>query len=264
MRGCRKLWQALAACYVGLGAMSAQAGLFDDDEARLRIESLRQEVSEHGKRIDVVTTTAANATSGQLDLANQIEQLKADMARLRGQTEVLTYDLDTAQKRQKDFYVDLDNRLRKIEAAVEASAADVAGAAGASAPEQPVRDPAAEARDYEAALTFFKASKFKEALAAFEGFIGRYERSTLFPSAHFWAASARYQLHDYLKAAEMFGKVSANWPADAKAADALLAQANCYREAGNPKAMRKVLELLVNKYPATPAAQTARGRLQAK
>lgn len=256
--GCRKLGVALVLACFSLGSMPARAGLFDDDEARNRIEALRRDVTEQGKRIEALTTTVTTTTSGQLDLANQIEQLKAELARLRGQTEVLTYELDTAQKRQKDFYVDLDTRLRKMEsAAVEPEAAPTA------AP-MPEHDPAAEARDYEKALTLFKASKFKDAMAAFEGFIERYADSTLLPSAHFWAASAHYQLREYLKAAELFGKVQVNWPNDAKASDALLGQANSYRDAGNAKAMRKTLELLVAKYPATPAGQTARSRLQAK
>jgi len=54
-------------------------------------------------------------TRSQLELANQIEQAKADMAKLRGQIEVVSYELEASQKRQKDFYVDLDNRLRKLE-----------------------------------------------------------------------------------------------------------------------------------------------------
>lgn len=258
MRGRRKLGLLLVVACFGLGSIPARAGLFDDDEARNRIESLRRDLTEQGKRIDAVTTTAANATGAQLDLANQIEQLKAELARLRGQAEVMTYDLETAQKRQKDFYVDLDTRLRKMESAIETAAETP------EKPETSPRDPAAEARDYETALTLFKASKFKEAKAAFEGFIANYENSSLLPSAHFWAASAHYQLREFPKAAELFGKVQATWPSDAKAADALLGQANSYREAGNLKAMRKTLELLVGKYPASAAATSARGRLSAR
>lgn len=249
------------ACNVGvaLTALSAHAGLFDDDEARNRIETLRRDVTEQGKRLDAAATTAANTTRSQLELANQIEQLKADLAKLRGQAEVLTYELEATQKRQKDFYVDLDNRLRKFEAAA-AESKPAAADATASAP----RDPAAEMRDYEAALTLFKGARYKDALAAFEGFIKNYGSSAMLPSAHYWAASAHYQLHEFPKAAEAFGKVYATWPADAKAPDALLGQANSYRDAGDLKGARKTLELLVEKYPASSAAQSAKPRLQKK
>ena len=55
--------------------------------------------------------------AGLADLANQIQLLQGDIARLRGQIEVITYELEQAQKRQRDLYVDLDSRLRKIETA---------------------------------------------------------------------------------------------------------------------------------------------------
>lgn len=259
MAGRRTLWLLLAVGQLSLWSLPASAGLFDDDEARNRIEGLRRDVVEQGKRLEAVTVNVTHATNAQLDLANQLEQLKTDVAKLRGQLEVLTYELDTAQKRQKDFYVDLDGRLRKL----ETEAADETPAAASTA-STPPRDPAAEARDYEAGLTFFKAAKFKEAMNAFEGFIRAYPNSTLLPGAHYWAASAHYQLRAYAKAAELFGKVQANWPADAKAPEALLGQANSYREAGDAKAARRVLELLAGKYPNSTAGQTARARLQAK
>jgi cell division protein FtsB len=43
-----------------------------------------------------------------MELANQIQALRDENARLRGQVETLNYELDAAKKRQQDFYVDLD------------------------------------------------------------------------------------------------------------------------------------------------------------
>ncbi len=240
--------------------LPAQAGLFDDDEARLRIEGLRTDLNEQVKRLDAATGTASR---NQIELNNQIEQIKADVARLRGQLEVLTYDLEAAQKRQKDFYVDLDNRLRKIEAEATEDNADAVGS-NAPAGNKAAVDPAAELRDYETALTQFKGAHYKEALAAFQNFIRNYGQSAQLPSAHYWAASAYYQLREYLKAADLFGKIPVNWPNDAKAPDALLNQANSLREAGDIKGAKKALEQLVEKYPASNAAQAAKPRLGRK
>ena len=91
-----------------LAISQAHAGLFDDEEARLRINQMR---SEFNARLDKLEAGAR----AQIELANQIEQLKTEIARLRGENEVLGNDLANANKRQKDFYVDLDNRLRKLE-----------------------------------------------------------------------------------------------------------------------------------------------------
>jgi len=250
------------ACICTLAALPAHAGLFDDDEARNRIETLRHDVADHGKRLDAIATNSANTTRSQLELANQIEQIKADLAKLRGQSEVLTYELDAAQKRQKDFYVDLDNRLRKLESSGVAVETKPAAASEGATP--PQRDPAAEMRDYESALTLFKNAKYRDALAAFQGFIKTYGNSGLLPSAHYWTASAHYQLHEFQKAADLFGNLPATWPADAKAPDALLGQANSLRDMGDLKGARKVLQQLVEKYPTSSAAQGAKLRLQKK
>ena len=56
-----------------------------------------------------------------VDLMNQIETLNADINRLRGQIEVLNNALDNAQRRQRDMYLDLDTRVRRIEGGGEAS-----------------------------------------------------------------------------------------------------------------------------------------------
>ena len=244
---------ALAACVT----LPAYAGLFDDDEARIRIEKLRSDLTEQAKQLEAAATAASRS---QIELANQIEQIKTDMAKLRGQIEVLSYELEATQKRQKDFYVDLDNRLRKLETASAAAAAKPAAAVAEAAP----ADPAAEMRDFESALTLFKSAKYKDALAAFLGFIKTYASSGMQPSAHYWAASSHFQLREYPRAAELFAKVPAVWPADARAPDALLGQANSLQEAGDLKGAKKTLAELVEKYPDSSAAQAARQRLKKK
>ncbi len=226
--------------------LPARGALFDDEEARKRVEALRVEVSARMDKLEA-------ASRGQIDLANQIEALKAEVAKLRGQIEVLTHEVESTQKRQKDFYVDLDNRLRKLE--------PQAGAETRPADAKPAVDPAAEARDYEAALNLFKTGKHKDALAAFLAFIKAYPASPFLPSAHYWAGSAHYQIGEYKKAMDLFARLAATWPDDAKAPDALLGEANCLQESGDAKGARKSLETLVAKYPASAAAAVAKQRL---
>jgi tol-pal system protein YbgF len=239
----------LALIVLALLALPVQAGMFDDDIARERVEKLRTDFDSLAQRVDL-------AARNHLDFANQTESLRADVARLRGQIEVLANDMETVQKRQRDFYVDLDTRLRKLEAAANPPAAETR----ADAP--PKVDPAQEARDYEAALAAFKAGKYKDAVGAFQLFVGAHPSSALLPNAYYWTASSHYQLKDYRKAVDTFAKVAATWPNDPKAPDALLAEGNALMEAGDAKGAKKVLETLVDQYPATPAAQTAKQRLK--
>jgi len=111
----------------------AHAALFDDEEARKRIDATNQRLSAMQRQIDdrLLLLEQQAKSGGLADLATQIQLLQGDMAKLRGQIEVVTYELEQSQKRQRDLYVDLDTRLRKMEAAA-ASAAESANAANAA------------------------------------------------------------------------------------------------------------------------------------
>lgn len=246
----RRLAPLLVCAALGLSSLPAAASLFADDEARKQVADLRVAVEALTRRID-------DATRNHLDFANQIETLRTELARLNGQLEVLANGLESAHKRQQDFYVDLDNRLRKLESQATAAAP----AAGDAAPVK--ADPQAEMREYEAALGLLRAGKAKEAQAAFEAFIAAHPQAALLPNATYWLGSCLYQQKLFAKAAETFGRVVASWPTDAKAPDALLAQANAQLEAKDEKGAIKALETLIEKYPTSPAVETARARLKA-
>lgn len=242
--------QLAAACALAFAAaLPARAGLFDDEEARARIEQMRRDT-------DTRLTKLEAASRGQLELANQIETLRGEIAKLRGQIETLTYELEQSQKRQKDFYVDLDNRVRKLETAM----IDQQKAAAAAA--QPQVDPAAETRDYESALNLFKAAKYKEALGAFDEFIKKYPQSALAPNAHYWLANSFFQVRDLRRAGDAYTRVASTWPNDPKAPDALLGLASSQQEGGDAKGARATLESLVSKYPTSQAASVAKDRLK--
>lgn len=113
---------ALAACALAalLGAAApASGGLFDDEEARKRIDETNVRIVDLQKRVDERMNSLETQlkSQGLLELFGAVEMLKADIARLRGQIEVLTHELAEAQKRQRDLYVDLDSRMRRTEAA---------------------------------------------------------------------------------------------------------------------------------------------------
>ncbi|HPP46133.1 MAG TPA: tol-pal system protein YbgF [Accumulibacter sp.] len=259
--GGRALTLALALSV--LTVQQARAGLFDDDEARRQIRESSQKTND---RLDTVA-------KGQIELANQIQSLREENARLRGQVETLTYELESARKRQQDFYVDLDGRLRKLEPRV-AGSADARPAATAeegkgAAPESskkpvniPVSDPVAENREYEAALNLFRANKFKESAAAFDAFAKAHPDSGLTPSAHYWQGNAYYSLHDCRRSIDAHRQLVGKWPTHTKAPDGLLNIGVCQQQLGDSKAARGTYEAVLAKYPESSAASTARQRLK--
>jgi tol-pal system protein YbgF len=224
----------------------AHAQLFGGDtEARNQIIQLRQDVQGQ------LETTSR----GQLELAMQNEQLRAEVARLRGQIELLMNEVETLKQRQKDFYVDLDARLRQIETGGTAAAPGAAAAASAST------DPAAESIDYEAALNLLKNGKNKEALAAFDSFTKRYPAGNFTAGAHFWAGNAALQSKDIASATRHFKTAMDKWPTDNVAPDAMLGLANSQQALGDATAARNTLKALTERYPQSNAAQVARQRL---
>lgn len=234
---------ALAAAF-SLAPLAAHAQLFADDEARRAILQLRERVtkmeSEIGTKMD---------KTGTLDLANENEALRQEIARLRGQIEVLSNELANTQKRQKDFYVDLDNRLRKL----EPQKMVVDG--------QEITVQQAEQRAYEAALAYFREGDYRNAAASFYDFTHRYPQSGLTPSAQYWLGNTYYAQRDYKNAIAAHQVVLEKYPTHARAPEALLNIASCHVELKAPKAAREALESLLSRYPDSPAASTARERL---
>jgi tol-pal system protein YbgF len=114
---------------------AAQAGIFDDEEARKQVAETKRRVEDVNRQLDarIADLESAIKSQGLLDLFTQVEALKSDIAKLRGQIEVLNNDMESTQKRQRDLYVDLDTRMRKVEAAQQQAAAAAAAAASAAA-----------------------------------------------------------------------------------------------------------------------------------
>ena len=238
-----------------LGIGQAHAGLFDDEEARRQIQDFRNKTE---ARFD-------QQGRAQLDLASQLQRQAEEIARLRGQVETLTYELETAKKRQQDFYLDLDTRLRKFEGGSGSGAAAVDPAGGANSGQQAAAaDPARENREYEAALNQFKAQKYKEAAAGFAAFVQKHPASSLAPNAQFWLGNAWYAQRDCKRAIEAQSVVTTKYPDSTKAPDAWLAISTCQQEMGNPTGARRSLEALVARYPQSPAAAEAQQRLKKK
>lgn len=268
--------------------MSARA-IFSDGEARQQILQLRTQIAEQQRAVDarLAELEAQARNRSIIDLFNQVEMLRAELSRLRGLAETLQNELDNAQRRQRDLYVDLDQRTRKLEsaltelrAAASAPAPATASAPPTAAPPTPGAgtgtvpttpgsappaaapvDPAAEQRLYDAALELVRAGRYADALATFQSFLRMYARSTLAPSAQYWLGNSLYALRDYRGAIAAQRLLLSNWPDSNKAPDALLNIATSQAELGEIAAARATLQDVIARYPASEAAAKARQRL---
>ncbi|MDH5264154.1 MAG: tol-pal system protein YbgF [Betaproteobacteria bacterium] len=261
-----------AAAILLAAATLAQAGLFDDDEARRRIEDIKatqdKNARETAERIGRLEESVRNI--GVVDLLRQIEGLNAEIARLRGSIEVLANQNEQVQKRQRDFYLDLDSRLKRLEggggsaapaAASPPPAAEpaVASAARPASKEEQAR----EVKAYDAASGLFRRNDFASAAEAFHAFLKDFPQSTLAPNATYWIGICQANLKDYKGALATQEGLLTRYPQSPKAPDALLAIAAVQSEQGDHGSARNTLEDIIARYPASEAAGKARTRLAA-
>jgi tol-pal system protein YbgF len=284
---------ATALLAVWLVPLSARAALWDDEEARRRIEQTNLRVAQVQKQLEdrIAALEQQLKSQGLVELFRQVEQLKSDLARLRGQIEVLNHEQDQLQKRQRDLYIDLDSRLRRLEGGPGANVPPPASGAPAPGPvatAPPAPTPAAagptaagatpgstpaamgtgaadaaaiEQRAYDVALDQFKAGSYPAAIASFNAFVKNYGKSPLAPSAYYWIGNAQYALKDYRAAIATQRQLVAAFPGNPKVPDALLNIATSQFELGDGAASRRTLEELIAKHPQSEAAVKARQRL---
>ncbi|NRF67543.1 tol-pal system protein YbgF [Aquincola sp. S2] len=235
----------------------ARAALFEDDEARKAILDLRARIQASD---DAAKARMAELVAGQtqaleqlrrslVELNTLIEAQRGELARLRGVQEQMQRDVAELQKRQREGVNVLEERLRKI----EPQPVSVDGKDFLVEPE--------ERRAYEEAVAVLRTGDFDKSAATLAAFIRRYPTSGYLDSARFWLGNALYGKRDYKEAIAVFRALVAAAPDHPRAAEALLAIANCQVEMKDVKAARRTLDDLLKSYPKSEAAAAGRERL---
>lgn len=236
-----RLFIALLVAATWLPMSQAHAGFFEDDEARRSILDLRAKVKEiENSKLD---------KSSAVNLANQDDVLRDEIAKLRGQIEVLNNQVKTLEEKQKDFYLDLDARLKKLEP--QQGSASVKDTTGDNV----------ESQAYALAEDKFKAGDYKGAVAAFNGFLKQYPKSNLMASAQYQLGNAYYLQGDYKNAFKQQAAVVKRYPKNQVAPDAMLNMASCQIGLNDLANAKKTLSSLIKKYPKSGAAKKAKERL---
>jgi tol-pal system protein YbgF len=255
MRGLRLTLAALA---VGAAfAQPAHAGLFEDDEARKAILELRVKVQANEdaakQRSEQLNTLVQDQLQplrrSVLELNSQIDALRAEVAKLRGNNEQLTRELADTQRKLADQSQSVDARLKPL----EPQKVSLDGKEFQVAPD--------ENAQYEAAIGLVRRGDFAEAVAALNAYLKRYPASGYTDSVRFWLGNAQYGKRDYKDAIATFKSYIAANPGSPRAGEAMLAMANCQIELKDNKSARRSLEELVKGYPGTEAAQAGKERL---
>lgn len=262
MRASVPLRRALAVLTLGLAAGAAQAGLFDDEEARKAIVDLRDRIaaSETQQKARSAELAAANAQLGEqlatlrrslLELNSQLEAMRGEIAKLHGSDEQVLRELAELQRRQKDATQAIDDRLSKVE------------------PMKVTLDgreftaDKAEKAAYDEAMAALRGGEFDKAVGLFAAFQRRFPASGYGDSVRFWLGNAHYGRRDYKEAINVFRAFVAAAPQHPRAPEAMLAIANSQAEAKDVRGARKTLDDLLKAYPQSEAAQAGKQRLAA-
>jgi tol-pal system protein YbgF len=240
-----------------LSPYAAFAGLFDDDVARKRIEDVHQEVIQLQNRVMQFESLRNN----QIDQSVTMQQFKEDIAKLVGQIEVLNNQLETLSRQQREFYTDMDTRLRKLES-VGADMLIPADTPATTADNAAASQKGEETANFDAALRLFEAGKYSASCLAFQNFLQHYPKSALGPAAQFWVGNAFYAQQKDKEALAAYQKVVKTWPTHPKSAEALLSIATLYKDSKDTLNAKKTLETLIAKHPNSPSAKDARNMLK--
>ena len=266
--------------FIGLSlfALSSEAALFDDKEARKKIVEVEAKhqtdnAAAMAAIADLKKTTAAMEKrvaaieaivqgGGLSEMQNQIESLKQEVAQLKGDLELAQHNLETTQTRQKDLYTDTDTRLRRIEGGASAISppANNGGATGASTVAVVEEK---DAKAFADADALSKAAKHKEAFTAFDAFLKEYPTSKLAPDALYGMGYSQFALKNYKSSIATQQKVVDLHPESAKVPDAMYNQANSQIQLGQVTNAKKTLRSLVEKHPNADITPIAQKRLKA-
>ena len=110
--------------WVGLLLLSNSAyALFEDEGARKKLNEIQDQLNalQSSIQFEINEKFSNFEKNNKVDpklinsLSEKINSLFDDIAKLRGEVEVLTYEVQTSEERQKVLYTELNERLQKIE-----------------------------------------------------------------------------------------------------------------------------------------------------
>lgn len=229
-----------------------------------------------GLSIEQRLSRLERVVSGQalVGILEQLQRLQKELQELRGEAELQSHALQQIKERQRELYLDIDRRLRRLEAGTEGTA-PVAGSAnepveddvpgpGASAPlaaAAPSPTPVQEQASYQVAFNLLKEGRYERAIEELNTFLEAYPEGAYADNAQYWLGEAYYVTRQYESAMQAFQKLREAHPNSPKVSHAELKMGYIYYELGQTKEAERVLTSLVEQHPNTAVARLAQERL---
>ncbi len=199
-----------------------------------------------------------------VEMLRRLEALQQDLQQMRGEQEQLSYSIEGIKKRQRDIYLDIDQRL----ATLETSSASNSGTSKPTTNNVPdggstatTTDDRKELSEYQGAFEILRARRYDDAIIAFQSYVERHPNGKYSANAKYWLGEANYVTRRFPVAIEELNKVLKDHPKSNKVQDALLKIGFSYYELKQWPEARTSLQRLVDVYPNTTAGKLALKRL---
>ena len=286
--------------WVGLLLLSNSVyALFEDEGARKKLNEIQDQLNALQSSIEFQLNEKFTnfEKSNKIDpklinsLSERINTLFDDLAKLRGEVEVLTYALQTSEERQKVLYKELNDRLQKIEDSALKIENNVNSAESPPtnqpltqnnliiqeeevlpeiAPEPipqaadlpPLVDKNIEYQEFEDAKKLITATKYKEAFDALDKFVVNYPSSELLPEAKYNLGYTQFALRNYKAAINTFNKIVLEYPDNPIAPNSLYQVSNSQIQLTRITKAKQTLRTLIKKYPNADIIPSAKKRLK--
>ena len=286
--------------WVGLLLLSNSVyALFEDEGARKKLNEIQDQLNALQSSIEFeikekfTNFEKSNKVDPKLinSLSERINTLFDDLAKLRGEVEVLTYSLQTSEERQKVLYKELNERLQKIEDSAVKIENNVNSAESPPknqpltqndliiqeeevlpeiAPEPipqaadlpPLVDKNIEYQEFEDAKKLITATKYKEAFDALDKFVINYPNSELLPEAKYNLGYTQFALRNYKAAINTFNKIVLEYPDNPIAPNSLYQVTNSQIQLTRITKAKQTLRTLIKKYPNADIIPSAKKRLK--
>jgi tol-pal system protein YbgF len=213
----------------------------------------------------------------QQKMFQQLESMSTENRSLRGEIEQINHQIRQMEKRQRELYLDMEQRLQALESNAgvatgkrKAGNTDSMAAAGggmnettdngAFVEESPAQPD--EQSQYRQAFEMLKSGQHQAAISGFETFVKTYPDSNLTANAQYWLGEAHYGAAQFEQAVREFEKVRTIYPGTAKVGDASLKLAYSYYELKQWDGSRSVLNEINKSFPGSTVAKLAKERLK--
>lgn len=250
-----RFWLLFCLC---LASSHASAGLFADEDARKQVQQLEGRIVKLEQALAASDADKEQAVRSMLGMQMQLDAVNTELRKVRGQNEEFAHDLQDTEKRQKDFYIDLDTRLRHIEAGASTAAQTTDTAGGTKAAPA---NAGGEEQAFESSYAFYKAENYSNATAAFSDFLKKYPESVHEANVRYWMGNSYFLLKDYKNCVSSYEALVTKFPDHPRVAEVMLNMADCQLELKNKAAAKKTLKQLISQFPGSDASGKAKKRL---